>query len=457
MSMNITMAYAAITAASDMAAPHQKNLSFFAGQFETSAKFWANTPNELPLRRLHAIFDTTMRGLKTFDRRPFNIPNVVIGGKTYTVQEEVTSETAFMRAIKFYLVDLAGNKLERNVPKAMVVAPMSGHFATLLRGTVERLITDTDVTITDWKNARNIPVSAGRFDLNSYKNHLITLMQEMGRNTHAIGVCQPTVPLLAAIAQMAEDNDMAQPLSMTLIGGPIFPSANPTEPVNLSKKKDLQFFKDLTGDVPASFDGAGRTVYPGFMQLAGFISMNPTRHIDSHKEYFKHLTKGDEDSAQKHREFYDEYMAVMDMPAEFYVETIDKVFQSEALAYGKLVLDNRLIDLRKISQTALMTIEGELDDIAAKHQTSAAHMLTPQIPNNMKFAHLEKGAGHYGVFNGRRWRDNIAPRLIGMMHKVGMENGIQYDAAHTLRPTSWQEAQATDFTKYNIPTMNLAA
>lgn len=450
MSFAVTNAYAAQTAFMAMANPYRKFFEDVASLADASAKFWDGTVFAPPLRGVNALYDVTSRSLTSYKRRPFDIKNIVVSGKEYFVEEEIVDDKPFMRAIKFNLVDAQGNPIDRNALETLVIAPMSGHFATLLRGTIQRLLVDSEVTITDWKNARNIPVSEGRFDLNSYKDYLVASMQRMGRNTHVIGVCQPTVPLLAAVSQMAEDNDAAQPLSMTLIGGPIAPSANITQPVKLAKDKPLSFFKSMTGKVPMPYDGANRDVYPGFMQLMGFMNMNLSRHTDSHKSYFNHLTRGDGESAQKHREFYDEYMAVMDMPAEFYIETIDKVFQQEGLAHGTLELNGRFIDPGKISRTALMTVEGELDDIAGVGQTSAAHNLISNLPENLKFAHIEPGAGHYGVFNGRKWRENIAPQIIGMMHKVALENGISYDDANYKLPTSWKKPQVDNPTSIQL-------
>lgn len=391
-------------------------------------------------RHSSAAFHVAARGFKTYDRRPFDIESVEIDGTTYFVEEETVADKDFMRAIRFDLVDENGNKFERNAPETLMVAPMSGHFATLLRDTVKRSLTDGPVTITDWKNARNVPVSAGRFDLNTYKNYLIEMMQMMGRNTHVIGVCQPTVPLVAAVSQMAEDNDPAQPLSMTLMGGPLHPSANITEPVQLAKDNDMFFFRNLTGLVPTPYKGAGRAVYPGFMQLAGFIAMNEARHQQSVRDFFDHLIAGDEDSAEAHRKFYDEYLAVMDMPAEFYLETIEKGFINEDLANGRLELGGRIIDPSKITKTAVMTVEGGADDIAAPGQTIAVHRLLANLPANMKFAHFEPKAGHYGIFAGSKWRERIAPKINAFKHLIAAQNGIKYDTRPDCEPQSWNDA-----------------
>jgi poly(3-hydroxybutyrate) depolymerase len=256
---------------------------------------------------------------------------------------------------------------------------------------------------------------------------------------------------MAAVAQMAEDDDPAQPLSMTLMGGPIHPSANITEPVQLAKDNNIGFFSNLTGHVPFPHNGIGRKVYPGFMQLYGFIMMNQERHNKSLRDYFDHLIAGDTDSATKHRAFYDEYLAVMDMPAEFYLETIQKGFIDEDLANGRLALGGRLIDPSKIKKTAVMTVEGGLDDIAAPGQTIAAHRLLTGLPENMKFAHYEPGAGHYGIFSGSKWRDNIAPYVNAFKHHVAAQAGIQYENPPSVEPQPWRVVWQKDYVPSSSP------
>ena len=457
MSLLVTNVYTAHTAMLSLAAPFQQTMASSAVIAEYWAEMMKNTPYAAPYRVTHAFCDVAARSFANYDRRPFGIESVVINGEEYYVKEEIVKDKPFMREIQFGLVDKNGEPIKRNVPNGLLIAPKSGHFSTLLRGTVERLLVDCDVTITDWKNVRNIPASAGRFDITTYKDYLKDTMRRMGRKTHVIAVCQPAPLTMAAIAEMAEDGDPAQPLSMTLMGGPIHPSANITQPAQLAKDNDITFFENLTGTVPFPYDGQGRQVYPGIMQLAAFIMMNYDRHADGHKDYFENLTRGDGESAKKHRKFYDEYLAVMDMTAEFYLQTIEEIFQKESLANGTLELGRRLIDPGKITKTALMTVEGELDDIAAPLQTTAAHDLTPNIPNHMKYAHLEPEAGHYGIFNGGRWRDNIAPRVIDMMHRAGQENSIEYDAPSAKkRAMNWDTAQKTVYASYqadNAPTL----
>ena len=435
-----------LTPATDLAS---FQFAWAAEIMKCQADFLRGTIFEPHMRQLSAFNEASAHALKTYDRRPFNIKTVRIGNgvsRLHEVREDIIADKPFMRAINFAVLDEKHNPIERDVPKVLLIAPMSGHFSTLLRGTVEALLPFADVTITDWKNARNVPPSAGEFDLGTYQQYLIEMMQFMGHDTHAVGVCQPTVPLLAAVAQMAEDNDDNQPLSMTLMGGPIHPSANITGPVKLAKDHSIYDFKRVTGFVPFPHDGALRRVYPGFLQLQGFMAMNLDRHYKSHRDYLNHLMGGDNDFVAKHRDFYDEYMAVMDMTAEFYLETIEKVFQREDLPHGTLELNGRLIDPSYITNTALMTIEGGLDDIAGKGQTVAAHALCSNLPEDMKFAHLEQQAGHYGIFNGSKFNQNIVPRMIGFMHDAAARRDMQYAASATAKPPeSWSQVQKREY------------
>ncbi len=302
-------------------------------------------------------------------------------------------------------------------PTVMIVAPLSGHYATLLRGTVEAMIVEHDVYITDWTDARTVPVTAGRFDLNDYIDYLIefirTLKPQSGKSgVHTMAVCQPGPALMAAAAIMAEDNDPARPASMTIMGSPIDTRRSPTVPNNLSKERSYQWFaSNMIQTVPAPYPGVLRRVYPGFIQLYSFLSMNSNRHVNAHYDYFQQLVEGDGDSAEKHRTFYDEYLAVLDMTEECYLQTIKDVFQDHSLAKGEFMHRGRLVDPSFIKDIALMTVEGEKDDISGIGQTQAAHDLCPNIPEKMKVDYIQPGVGHYGVFNGSRWRNEIQPRV----------------------------------------------
>lgn len=296
-------------------------------------------------------------------------------------------------------------------PRVMIVAPLSGHFATLLRGTVEAFIQDHDVYITDWHDARQVPISQGRFDLDDYIDHIRNMLTYLGPNAHVVAVCQPGPPVLAAIALMAEDKDPALPATMAYLGSPIDARKSPTVTNKLAEDRPFTWFKsEMIKTVPPIFPGAFRRVYPGFVQLASFMQMNMTRHVDAHKDFFNHLVQGDGDSADKHRAFYDEYLSVLDLTEEFYLQTITKVFQEHHLAHGTFMHRDRLVKLEAIKTVALMTVEGEKDDISGLGQTRAAHDLCTNIPADMKIDYVQEGVGHYGVFNGRRFDSEIYPR-----------------------------------------------
>ena len=301
-------------------------------------------------------------------------------------------------------------------PKVLIVAPMSGHYATLLRGTVEAFLPDHEVYITDWTDARMVPVYAGRFDLHDYIDHVREMITAIGPNTHVVAVCQPGPPVLAAIAVMAEDNDPATPATMTFMGSPIDARRSPTQPNKLAEQREIEWFKqNMIHSVPAIYPGAFRKVYPGFVQLASFMGMNLSRHTDAHRNYFQHLVEGDGESIHKHRDFYDEYLSVMDLSEEFYIQTLVEVFQEYSLARGVMDHRGRRVDCGAITQTALMTVEGENDDISGIGQTQAAHDLCTNIPARMKQDYIQAGVGHYGVFNGRRFATEIYPRMREFM------------------------------------------
>lgn len=301
-------------------------------------------------------------------------------------------------------------------PRVLLAAPMSGHFATLLRGTVEELVREHDVYVTDWTDARDVPLAAGPFDFDDYIAYMIDYLHLLGPDVHAIAVCQPGPAVLAAVAIMAAANDPAQPRSMVMMGAPIDASISPTAPTELAKEKPLSFFSErLTTIVPRWYAGAGRRVYPGFLQIGAFLSMNASRHLDAHVEMFNDLVRGDETGAHRRRDFYDEYFTVMDIPAEFYVQTVASVFQKYDLARGTQTWRGRHVDPSAIERTALMTVEGENDDISAPGQTYAAQNICANIPEDRRDHLLEPGVGHYGIFTGRHWRDSIAPRIAAFI------------------------------------------
>lgn len=310
--------------------------------------------------------------------------------------------------------------IKKAQPKVLFIAPMSGHYATLLRGTVESFLPDHDVYITDWTDARTVPITDGRFNLDDFTTYVRAMLTELGRDTHVVAVCQPGPPVLAAVALMAEDNDPARPLSLTLMGSPIDTRLSPTVPNKLAEEKPYEWFADnLIHTVTPPNTGAMRQVYPGFLQLTGFINMNLDRHVDAYREYFANLVKGNGDDADRHNAFYDEYLAVMDLSEEFYLQTIRDVFQEHKLALGTQQVDGRLVKPACITDVALLTIEGENDDISGIGQTQAAHALCSKLSDDLKEDWVQPDVGHYGVFNGRRFREQIAPMMKHFMAEKG--------------------------------------
>ena len=315
-----------------------------------------------------------------------------------------------------------GRPRARAVPRVLLVAPMSGHHATLLRGTVEGLIDDHDVYITDWKDARDVPLAAGSFDFDEYVAYVTAWLRLLGGDVHVVAVCQPVPAVLSAVALLAAGNDPAQPRSMTLMGGPIDVNVAPTAPVSMAATRSLEWFeRELTMRVPAWYAGAGRSVYPGFLQLGAFVAMHPQRHYEAHLEIFNALVRGDGETAAKRRAFYDEYQSVMDIPAEFYLQTVDLVFKRAALMDGTMTVAGVRVDPAAIRRTALFTVEGELDDISAPGQTFAAHALCASIAPERKEHYVQPSVGHYGIFNGQRFRDEIEPRIAAFIaqHATG--------------------------------------
>jgi poly(3-hydroxybutyrate) depolymerase len=380
-----------------------------------SKKWLRNPVNPLaytqPGRAAAAACDVFNHITNRYGKPEFGIENTFIGGEVVPVSQEVVYSEPFCDLLHFKR-ETGHLKNPPEDPRVLIVAPVSGHFATLLRGTVETMLPDHDVYITDWVDAREVPVHQGHFDLDSYVDYLMRFLRVLGPNTHMIAVCQPSVPVLAATSLMAAGNEACQPASITLMGGPIDTRQNPTEVNNFAKQHTLEWFeRHVITHVPPPHAGVMRRVYPGFMQLAGFMSMNWDRHLAAHKDMFMHLAEGDGESAEAKRSFYQEYLAVMDMTAEFYLQTLKVVFHEHQLAEGTMRWQGVPVEPSAITKTALMTVEGERDDITGENQTRAAHTLCSNLPDNMRRHHFQKSVGHYGVFNGRRWREQISPRV----------------------------------------------
>ena len=363
------------------------------------------------------------RSTRRYGRPEWRISSTLVGGERVPVEIKTVWERPFCRLIHFERV--FSHKPQRPQPRLLLIAPMSGHYPTLLRGTVEAFLPNHDVYITDWVDARMVPLSEGYFDLDDYIDYVISMLHTLGSDTHVIAVCQPSVPVLAAVSLMEADGDPYAPASMVLMGGPIDTRVNPTAVNRLAEQRGTEWFQHhVITKVPFPNPGFMRDVYPGFLQLNGFVSMNLDRHIEAHKQLFMHLVRGDGDSASKHREFYDEYLAVMDLSAEFYLQTVETVFVRHALPHGEMTHRGRPIDPGKIRRTGLMTVEGEHDDISGVGQTEAAHRLCANIPADRKAHWLQTNVGHYGVFNGSRFRAEIAPRIADFVLSMGHANRI---------------------------------
>jgi poly(3-hydroxybutyrate) depolymerase len=357
-------------------------------------------------RRAAAAYELLDYTTRRRSKPEFGLKTVNTDAGPVPIEEVAVLREPFCRLLHF---KRAGCE---KLPRLLVVAPLSGHFATLLRGTVEALLPEHDVYITDWIDARDVPVARGRFDLDGYIDYVMTFLRHLGPGTHVMAVCQPSVPVLAAAALMAEDNDPARPKSMILMGGPIDTRVNPTAPNDLAQSQSLQWFeRNVITSVPMSYPGFLRRVYPGFLQLTGFMTMNLDRHMTAHWNLYEHLVEGDGDSVAAHQKFYDEYLTVMDLPAEYYLQTVKAVFQDHALPEGTFHWRDRKVDPGAITDIGLLTVEGELDDISGVGQTRAAHDLCRNLPESMKRHHHQPATGHYGIFSGRRWRNEILPRV----------------------------------------------
>ncbi|MBI2714475.1 MAG: polyhydroxyalkanoate depolymerase [Rhizobiales bacterium] len=361
-------------------------------------------------KSIAASMELFERVTRRYGRPEWQIDAITVGGERVPIHINTVWERPFCRLLHFERAFTRAPR--RPQPKLLLVAPMSGHYATLLRGTVEAFLPNHDVYITDWQSARSVPLSDGRFDLDDYIDYIISMLHMLGGDAHVIAVCQPSVPVLAAVALMEADKDPYVPHSMILMGGPIDTRINSNAVNKMAESRGIDWFRNhVVTKVPFPHPGFMRDVYPGFLQLHGFVSMNLDRHIEAHQNLFRHLVKGDGDSAQKHREFYDEYLAVMDLAAEFYLQTVDTVFIRHALPKGEMTHRGRPIDPAQIKRVALMTVEGEHDDISAVGQTEAAHRLCMHIPSDNKVHYVQPAVGHYGVFNGSRFRSEIAPRI----------------------------------------------
>ena len=368
-------------------------------------------------RSVAAAAEVFERTTRRYGKPAFDLPETEVDGQAVGVDEKVVWSRPFCDLIHFRR-DLPRSR--RPDPKLLIVAPMSGHYATLLRGTVEAMMQHAEVYITDWTDARMVPLSEGRFDLDDYVDYIIAMLHHLGPDTHVMAVCQPSVPVLAAVSVMEARGDRFAPASMTLMGGPIDTRRNPTGVNLLAEKKGIDWFRDnVIMQVPFPNPGFMRDVYPGFLQLSGFMSMNLDRHLIAHKDFFMHLVKNDGDSAEKHRDFYDEYLAVMDLTAEFYLQTVETVFVRQDLPLGRMMHRGERVDPAAIRNVALLTVEGENDDISGVGQTQASHDLCENIPASMRGHHLQPRVGHYGVFNGSRFRSDIVPRIVSFMAENG--------------------------------------
>ena len=359
-----------------------------------------------PLSNLTAAYELIARAGLTHARPPYGIDSVMVGNREVAVSEEAADRTPFGTLLHFK------KDIDQAQPRVLLIAPLSGHFATLLRATVRTMLAEHDVYITDWHNARDVSVAEGRFGFDEYIGHIVRFLETMGPGAHLVAVCQPCVAALVAAAVMAQADNPAQPRSMTLMAGPIDTRVNPTKVNDLAKSKPMEWFeKNLIATVPHRYAGGGRRVYPGFVQLAAFMSMNIERHLKAHQELYENLARGEEAKAAATKAFYDEYFAVLDLTAEFYLETVKLVFQEHALPLGALTYKDQKVEPAAIRRTMLFTVEGEKDDICAVGQTLAAHDLCTSLRPYRKRHHMQAGVGHYGVFSGRTWQNQIYPMV----------------------------------------------
>ena len=385
-----------------------------------SAQQWTN--QYFPLahtpfaKQMAANCELLYRLGKQYDKPLFAIDSVLINDQAVTITEEIVLSKAFCTLLHFKKQPTAGQTTALNQAKVLLVAPLSGHHATLLRDTVRGLLPDHDVYITDWTDARMVPLAQGTFHLHDYIYYVQDFIRLLGPELHVISVCQPTVPVLAAISLLATEKDAHLPKSMTMMGGPIDPRISPTKVNLLATEKPFSWFENtVIYRVPANYPGAGRKVYPGFLQYAGFIAMNPERHAKSYQKFYEDLASGEDISAEQHRQFYNEYNAVLDMSADYYLETIQTVFQDFSLPLGTWDVEGKRVRPQDISSVALFTIEGALDDISGAGQTHAAHTLCSNIPESKRQQYTAPECGHFGIFSGRRWRETVCPKITAFI------------------------------------------
>lgn len=397
------MLYQVYQAQSDIMAP----VRAFAGTaLESISQKLNGSARPSALSNLNAAYELIARAGLTHTRPPYGINSIMVGNREVAVTEEAADVTPFSTLLHFK------KDIEQAQPRVLIIAPLSGHFATLLRATVKTMLAEHDVYITDWHNARDVPLSDGPFSFNDYTAHIIRFLEKIGPGAHMVAVCQPCVSALVAASVMAQRDNPAQPRSMTLMAGPIDTRVNPTKVNDLAKSKPMDWFEQkLIATVPARYPGAGRRVYPGFVQLTAFMSMNMERHLKAHRELYENLANGNVEKAATTKAFYDEYFAVLDLASEFYLETVKLVFQDHALPLGQLTYENDKVDPSAIRRTMLFTVEGEKDDICAVGQTLAAHDLCTSLRPYRKRHHMQAGVGHYGVFSGRTWQNQIYPMV----------------------------------------------
>jgi len=403
------MIYQAYQLQEDMIAP----MRMFASAMRQFVDFSAFGADSGMQRNLGAAFEMIGRYRLTHTRPDFGIDTVRVGNRDAQVTIETVLDLPFGKLLHF------AKDVDAPQPRVLVIAPLSGHFATLLAGTVRTMLADHDVYITDWTNARDVPVEAGRFGVEDYVEYVIRFLEEIGPGGHILAVCQPCVQALVAVSVMSEDRNPATPRSMTLMAGPIDPRESPTSVNEFAVAKSLSWFERWVIDtVPFRYEGGGRRVYPGFLQLVAFMAMNIDRHREAHRKLYSHLARGETAEAMKIKDFYDEYFAVLDMTEEFYLETIERIFQKAELAQGSFTYRGRKVDPGQIRRTALLTVEGGRDDICALGQTAAAHDLCRSLRPHLRRHHLQANVGHYGVFNGRRWEREIYPVVRNMILAV---------------------------------------
>ena len=397
------MLYQAYQAHADIMVPVRRLASMAA---KAVGERLNGSPRPSPLSNLSAAYELIARAGLTHDRPAYGIDSVMVGDREVAVTEAAADVTPFGTLLNFK------KNLDQAQPRALLIAPLSGHFATLLRATARTMLPEHDVYITDWHNARDVATGHGRFGFDDYISHVIRFLEVMGPGAHVIAVCQPCVATLVAASVMAQGDNPAQPRSMTLMAGPIDTRINPTKVNDLAKSKPIGWFENnLIASVPYRYGGGGRRVYPGFVQLAAFMSMNIERHLKAHQELYENLAKGDEAKAAQTKAFYDEYFAVLDLTAEFYLETVRLIFQEHALPLGALTYEDSKVEPNAIQRTMLFTVEGEKDDICAVGQTLAAHDLCSSLRPYRKRHHMQAGVGHYGVFSGRTWQQQIYPMV----------------------------------------------